>query len=71
MDSMHKLQRVNRAIEDQKRFISRVPDPDNRSLAEINLATLIELRDRLEDQLAHGEVVGGGTFESDQPTVLH
>ena len=48
MTSNQKLNRVNRAIEDQKTFISRVPDPDNRSLAEVNLATLVEMRDILQ-----------------------
>ncbi len=53
MTSTQKLNRVNRAIEDQKTFISRVPDPDNRCLAEVNLATLVEMRDALQSNLSY------------------
>ena len=40
-----KLDRVNRAIEAQKRFIRTVPDPDNRERAEANLMSLVLKRD--------------------------
>ena len=44
-----KLDRVNRAIEDQKRFIRTVPDPDNRERAEANLMSLVLQRDEYVD----------------------
>ena len=43
------LDRVNRAIEDQKRFIRTVPDPDNRERAEANLMSLVLKRDEYVD----------------------
>lgn len=44
-----KLDRVNRAIEAQKRFIRTVPDPDNRERAEANLMSLVLKRDEYVD----------------------
>ncbi len=44
-----KLDRVNRAIEAQKRFIRTVPDPDNRERAEANLMSLVLQRDEYVD----------------------
>ena len=44
-----KLERVNRAIEAQKRFIRTVPDPDNRERAEANLMSLVLKRDEYVD----------------------
>lgn len=48
-----KLARIVRAIADQKQYIARVPDPDNRSSAEANLSVLVERRERL-----CGELIG-------------
>ena len=39
------LERLETAIEAQKRFVHSVPDPDNRELAEANLMTLVFKRD--------------------------
>lgn len=44
-----KLDRVNLAIEAQKRFIRTVPDPDNRERAEANLMSLVLKRDEYVD----------------------
>ncbi len=44
-----RLERVNRAIEAQKRFIRTVPDPDNRERAEANLMSLVLKRDEYVD----------------------
>lgn len=44
-----RLDRVNRAIEAQKRFIRTVPDPDNRERAEANLMSLVLKRDEYVD----------------------
>lgn len=52
-----KLDRVNRAIEAQKRFIRTVPDPDNRERAEANLMSLVLKRDAYVD--AHDNFLDG------------
>lgn len=40
-----RLDRLERAIDAQKAFLHRVPDPDTRRRAETNLLVLIEMRD--------------------------
>ena len=45
-----RFERVNRAIEAQKRFIRTVPDPDNRERAEANLMSLVLKRDEYVDE---------------------
>ena len=50
--SVHRLERLERALEAQRAYIQRVPDPDNRHRAETNLMTLLEMRDTL--QQSHG-----------------
>ena len=42
-----RIERVERALEAQRSYIARVPDPDNRHRAETNLMTLLEMRDAL------------------------
>ena len=49
-----KLERLEAAIERQRRFMYTVPDPDNRERAEANLMTLIFLRDELKQDQEHG-----------------
>lgn len=39
--------RIERAIEDQKAFLHRVPDPDTREQAETHLLTLVRMRDSI------------------------
>lgn len=39
--------RIERAIEDQKAFLHRVPDPDTREQAEAHLLTLVRMRDSI------------------------
>ena len=46
--SLHRLERLERALEAQRAYIQRVPDPDNRHRAETNLMTLLEMRETLE-----------------------
>ena len=46
--SLQRLERIDRALEAQRDYIRRVPDPDNRHRAETNLMTLLEMRDTLE-----------------------
>ena len=43
--SLQRLERVERALDAQRAYIQRVPDPDNRYRAETNLMTLLELRE--------------------------
>ena len=45
MKRHEQLERLETAIEAQKRFVYTVPDPDNRELAEANLMTLVFKRD--------------------------
>ena len=45
--SSQRLERIERALEAQRAYIQRVPDPDNRYRAETNLMTLLEMRDAL------------------------
>ena len=52
LDMEHRLQRVQRAIAAQKIFMFRVQDPDNRTLAEINLLTLVGMKHELERERA-------------------
>ena len=50
-----RIERIERALEAQRVYISRVPDPDNRHRAETNLMTLLEMREALRQaQGAHG-----------------
>ena len=52
IDTEHRLQRVQRAIVAQKTFMFGVQDPDNRTLAEINLLTLVGMEHDLERERA-------------------
>lgn len=45
VDRNRMIERLESAIEAQKRFVYTVPDPDNRELAEANLMALIFKRD--------------------------
>ena len=47
-DTEHRLRRVQRAIAAQKTFMFGVRDPDNRTLPEINLLTLVGMKHDLE-----------------------
>ena len=49
-DVQRRLQRIERTIANQKTFMLRVPDPDNRGLAEINLLTLVSMKQDVEHQ---------------------
>lgn len=51
----HRLERLDRALDAQRAYIQRVPDPDNRYRAETNLMTLLELREAAEQ--AYGELL--------------
>lgn len=42
-----RIRRVERAIEDQKAFLHRVPDPDTREKADAHLLELVDVRDRM------------------------
>ena len=46
------IQRLEKVIDDQKRFIRTVPDPDNRERAEANLMSLVLKRDEYLDEQA-------------------
>ena len=43
--SLQRLGRIERALDAQRVYIQRVPDPDNRYRAETNLLTLLDLRE--------------------------
>ncbi len=58
--SLQRLQRIERALDAQRVYIQRVPDPDNRHRAETNLMTLLEMRETL--QQAH-QALGGHRSE--------
>ena len=49
--SQGRLERINRALEAQRTYIQRVPDPDNRYRAETNLLTLLEMREASQKEL--------------------
>ena len=53
--SLQRLERVDRALDAQRAYIQRVPDPDNRYRAETNLMTLLELREATAQ--AHSELM--------------
>ena len=53
--SLQRLERVDRALDAQRAYIQRVPDPDNRYRAETNLMTLLELREAAA--LAHSRLM--------------
>ena len=53
--SLQRLERVDRALDAQRAYIQRVPDPDNRYRAETNLMTLLELREATAQ--AHSELL--------------
>ena len=55
--SLHRIERLEQAILDQRAFLYRVPDPDTRYRAEGNLMKLIEMRDDL--RIAHMKMVRG------------
>ena len=55
--SLRRLSRIERALEAQRAYVRRVPDPDNRYRAETNLLTLLEMRDAL--QASHIEPTKG------------
>ena len=48
LDVQRRLQRIERTIADQMTFMLGVPAPDNRLLAEINMLTLVSIKQSLE-----------------------
>ena len=46
-----RLQRIEKAIADQRAFLHRIPDPDTRYKAEAHLFKLIDMRDDLVAKL--------------------
>ncbi len=42
-----RLQRIEKAIADQRAFLHRIPDPDTREKGESHLFQLMEMRDEL------------------------
>ncbi len=61
--SLQRLERVDRALDEQRAYIQRVPDPDNRYRAETNLMTLLELREAAEQ--AHRDLVRASGEDAD------
>ena len=46
-----RIERVDKAIADQRAFLHRIPDPDTRERGEMHLFELIEMRDALAAKL--------------------
>ena len=46
-----RLDRLEKAVDDQRKFLHRIPDPDTRYKAESHLFQLIEMRDELAAKL--------------------
>ena len=46
-----RVERIEKAIADQRAFLHRIPDPDTRERGEVHLFELIEMRDALTAQL--------------------
>jgi hypothetical protein len=42
-----RVERVEKAIQDQRAFLHRIPDPDTRERGEVHLFELIEMREKL------------------------
>lgn len=42
-----RVERLERAIQDQRAFLHRIPDPDTRERGEMHLFELIEMREKL------------------------
>lgn len=47
--SRRRAKRLDKAIQDQRAFLHRVPDPDTRERSEFHLIQLIEMRERLPE----------------------
>jgi hypothetical protein len=45
--SRRRVERLDRAIQDQRAFLHRIPDPDTRERGEVHLFQLIEMREKL------------------------
>ena len=46
-----RLERVEKAIHDQRAFLHRIPDPDTRQRGEAHLFELVEMRERLKAEI--------------------
>ena len=46
-----RLERIEKAIADQRAFLHRIPDPDTRERGEAHLFQLVEMRDELRAKL--------------------
>ena len=46
-----RVERLDRAIQDQRAFLHRIPDPDTRERGEMHLFQLIEMREKLMGDL--------------------
>ncbi len=44
---IRRVERLERAIQDQRAFLHRIPDPDTRERGEMHLFELIEMREKL------------------------
>ena len=45
--SRRRVERLEKAIQDQRAFLHRIPDPDTRERGEVHLFELIEMREKL------------------------
>lgn len=50
--SRRRVERLEKAIQDQRAFLHRIPDPDTRERGEVHLFELIEMREKLAGDLA-------------------
>lgn len=46
-----RVERLEKAIKDQRAFLHRIPDPDTRERGEVHLFELIEMREKLMSEL--------------------
>ncbi|MCX8254274.1 protein of unknown function [Beijerinckiaceae bacterium RH AL1] len=46
-----RVERLEKAIQDQRAFLHRIPDPDTRERGEVHLFELIEMREKLMSEL--------------------
>ena len=49
--SRKRLDRLDKAIQDQRAFLHRIPDPDTRERGEVHLFELIEMHEKLTADL--------------------
>ena len=50
--SCRRIERLEKAIQDQRAFLHRIPDPDTRERGEVHLFELIEMHEKVVAEVA-------------------